>query len=170
MHVRLTTLALAAIALLLLAAVAVAPAMRVDLARSSVPLQVASTAAPADVPLADILSGRYQPGFFPALDGSVQAAPRADRVAWLRLQANVPPREAGERWYVRLERAPVDRLAVLLPDAPEREVAESRYFRLGSWDARWPDGFVLPSPMPSRATWRCTCAWKAMLMPTSGRS
>lgn len=146
MHVRLTTLALAAIALLLLAAVAVAPAMRVDLARSSVPLQVASTAAPADVPLADILSGRYQPGFFPALDGSVQAAPRADRVAWLRLQANVPPREAGERWYVRLERAPVDRLAVLLPDAPEREVAESRYFRLGSWDARWPDGFVLPLP------------------------
>ena len=146
MHVRLTTLALAAIALLLLAAVAVAPAMRVDLARSSVPLQVASTAAPVDVPLADILSGRYQPGFFPALEGSIQAAPRADRTVWLRLQANVPPREAGERWYVRLERAPVDRVAILLPDAPAQEVAESRYFRLGNWDARWPDGFVLPLP------------------------
>lgn len=146
MHVRLTTLALAAIALLLLAAVAVAPAMRMDLARSGVPLKVASTAAPNDVPLSDILSGRYQPGFFPALDGSVQAAPRADRIVWLRLQANVPPREAGERWYVRLERAPVDRVAVLLPGAPEREVAEARYFRLGSWDARWPDGFVLPLP------------------------
>lgn len=144
MHVRLTTLALAAIALLILAAVAVAPAMRVDLARSSVPLQVASTAAPPDVPLADILSGRYQPGFFPALDGSVQAAPRADRIVWLRLQASVPPRKAGDRWYVRLERAPVDRVAVLLPAAPGREVAESRYFRLGNWDARWPDGFVLP--------------------------
>lgn len=146
MHVRLTTLALAAIALLLLAAVAVAPAMRVDLARSSVPVQVASTAAPADVPLADILSGRYQPGFFPALDGSVQASPRANRIVWLRLQANVPPREPGERWYVRLERAPVDRVAVLLPAAPAEEIAESRYFRLGNWDARWPDGFVLPLP------------------------
>lgn len=146
MHVRLTTLALAAIALLLLAAVAVAPAMRVDLARSNVPLQVASTAAPADVPLADILSGRYQPGFFPALDGSVQASPRTNRIVWLRLQANVPPREAGERWYVRLERAPVERVAVLLPAAPTQEVAESRYFRLGNWDARWPDGFVLPLP------------------------
>ena len=146
MHVRLTTLALAAIALLLLAAVAVAPAMRVDLARSSVPIQVASTAAPPDVPLADILSGRYQPGFFPALDGAVQGSPRADRIVWLRLQANVPPRTQGERWYVRLERAAVDRVAVLLPAAPAREVAESRYFRLGSWDARWPDGFVLPLP------------------------
>ncbi len=146
MHVRLTTFALAAIALLLLAAVAVAPAMRVDLARSSVALQVASTAAPPDVPLADILSGRYQPGFFPALDGAVQASPRGNRIVWLRLQANVPPREAGERWYVRLERAPVDRVAVLLPRAPDREVAESRYFRLGTWDARWPDGFVLPLP------------------------
>jgi GGDEF domain-containing protein len=144
MHLRLTTFALAAIALLLLAAVAVAPATRVDLARSSVPIQVASTSAPDDVPLSDILIGRYQPGFFPILDGVVQGSPRADRVVWLRLQTQLP---AGERaWFVRLERAPVDRVAVLLPDQPLREVAESRFFRLGSWDARWPDGFVLPLP------------------------
>lgn len=146
MHLRLTTFALAAIALLLLAAVAVAPATRIDLVRSSVPVQVASTSAPDEVPLADILSGRYQPGFFPSMDGSVQASPRPEQVAWLRLRASLPA-EAGERrWFVRLERAPVDRVAVLLPESPAVEVAESRYFRLGSWDARWPDGFVLPLP------------------------
>lgn len=146
MHFRLTTLALAAIALVLLAAVAVAPAMRVDLARSSVPVQVASTSAPADTPLSDILVGRYQPGFFPALDGAVAASPRPDRVVWLRLQAQLPTAAAERAWFVRLERASVDRVAVLLPDAPAREVAESRFFRLGSWDARWPDGFVLALP------------------------
>ncbi len=144
MPLRLTTFTLAAIALLLLAAVAVAPAMRVDLARSSVPIQVASTTAPADVPLSDILIGRYQPGFFPVLDGAVQGSPRADRVVWLRLQAQLPAAERA--WFVRLERAPVDRVAVLLPDQPALEVAESRFFRLGRWDARWPDGFVLPLP------------------------
>lgn len=146
MPMRLTTFALGAIALLLLAAVAVAPATRVDLAQSGVPVQVASTAAPPDVPLADILSGRYQPGFFPALDGSVQASPRRANVVWLRLKANLPPREGDARWYVRLERAPIERVAVLLPAEPARELAESRYFRLGSWDARWPDGFVMPLP------------------------
>lgn len=146
MRLRLTTFALAAITLLLLAAVAVAPAMRVDLTRSSVPVQVASTTAPADVPLADILSGRYQPGFFPALGGTVRAEPRADRLVWLRLRASVPPREDGERWFVRLERAPLEGVAILLAETPSHPVAESRYFRLGSWDARWPDGFVLPLP------------------------
>lgn len=145
MHFRLTTLTLTAIALLLLGAVAVAPAMRVDLAQSSVPVELASTSAPADVPLADVLSGRYQPGFFPALDGSVKASPRPGQVVWLRLATEVP--EGGaRRWYVRLERAAVDRVAVVLPSAPEVEVTESRFFRLGSWDARWPDGFVLPLP------------------------
>lgn len=146
MHLRLQTLALVAIALVLLAAVAVAPATRVDLARSSVAIELASTSAPADVPLADILSGRYQPGFFPTLDGSVQASPRPAQVAWLRLQALLPPSERERRWFVRLERAPIDRVAVLLPESPSVEVAESRFFRLGSWDARWPDGFVLPLP------------------------
>jgi len=143
---RLTTIALAAIALLLLAAVAVAPATRVDLARSSVPVEVASTAAPSSVSLGDILIGRYQPGFFPALDGAVLGSPRPGRVVWLRLSARLPDDAGERRWYVRLERAPVDRVAVLLPDAPEHEVAESRFFRLGSWDARWPDGFVMALP------------------------
>ncbi|MFN3964640.1 MAG: hypothetical protein ACK4JC_04400 [Silanimonas lenta] len=146
MHLRLTTIALAALALLLLAAVAVAPATRVDLARSSLPLQVAHTAAPPAVPLADILVGRYQPGFYPALEGVVRASPRPDRVVWLRLRAEFPPPAEGVRWYVRLERAAIDRVAVLLPSAPGVEVAESRYFRLGEWDARWPDGFVMPLP------------------------
>lgn len=146
MHFRLTTLALVALALLLLVAVALAPATRMDLARSSTPIQVASTAAPRDVPLADILSGRYQPGFFPSLDGAVQASPRADSVVWLRLQARLPDDASERQWFVRLERAPVDRVAVLLARAPGNEVAESRYFRLGNWDARWPDGFVLPLP------------------------
>lgn len=140
---RLTTILLAAIALLLLAAVAVAPATRVDLGSRAVPVAVAATEAPADTPLADVLSGRHQPGFFPALDGVVEARPRPGRVVWLRLQAELGP---GERWYVRLERAPIERVAVLLPDQPAVELAESRYFRLGSWDARWPDGFVLPLP------------------------
>ena len=141
---RLTTIALAAIALLLLAAIAVAPATRIDLTRSSVPIEVGSTEAPADVPLADVLSGRQRPGFFPALDGSVLATPRPGTVTWLRLRAELP---AGQgRWYLRLERAPIDRVAVLLPAEPAREVAERRYFRLGSWDAGWPDGFVLPLP------------------------
>ena len=143
---RLTTIALAALALLLLAAVAVAPATRVDLARSSVPIEVASTSAPPAVPLNDILIGRYQPGFFPALDGAVPGSPRPDRVVWLRLTAQLPADAAERRWYVRLERATVDRVAVLLPDAPSREVAESRFFRLGTWDARWPDGFVMALP------------------------
>lgn len=146
MHLRLTTLALAAIALLLLAAVAVAPAMRVDLARSSVSIQVASTAAPADVALADILIGRFRPGFFPAFDGVVQGSPRADRVVWLRLQATLPTETPGRHWFVRIERAAVDRVAVLLPEQPEHELDESLFFRLGPWDARWPDGFVLALP------------------------
>jgi hypothetical protein len=143
---RLTTIALFAIALLLLAAVAVAPATRVDLARSSVPVAVASTSAPLDVPLSEILNGRYQPGFFPSLDGAVNGAARPDRVVWLRLQAKLDNASAKDGWFVRLERAPIDRVAVLLPDRPSVEVAESRYFRLGSWDARWPDGFVMPLP------------------------
>ena len=143
---RLTTIALVAIALLLLAAVAVAPATRVDLARSSVPVSVASTSAPVDVPLSEILNGRYQPGFFPSLDGAVRGAARPDRVVWLRLQAKLDTSPVKDGWFVRLERAPIDRVAVLLPDKPEVEVAESRYFRLGTWDARWPDGFVMPLP------------------------
>ena len=146
MYLRLQTLALAAIALLLLVAVAVAPATRVDLARSGVPIELGSTSAPPDVPLDDILVGRYQPGFFPALEGVVQGSPRPDRVVWLRLRAELPERAAERRWYVRLERASVDRVAVVLPQAPGIEVAESRFFRLGRWDARWPDGFVLPLP------------------------
>lgn len=140
---RLTTIALAAIALLLLVAMALAPAMRADLGRVAAAVAVASTEAPADTPLADVLSGRHQPGFFPELDGVVEARPRPGRVAWLRLQAEL---DAGERWYVRLERAPIRRVAVLLPDQPALECAESHYFRLGQWDARWPDGFVLPLP------------------------
>lgn len=140
---RLTTIALMAIALLLLAGIAVAPATRVDLARSAVPVAVAATEAPADTPLADVLSGRHRPGFFPALDGVVEASPRPGRVVWLRLQAEL---DAGDRWYVRLERTPIRRVAVLLPEQPTIELAESRYFRLGQWDARWPDGFVLPLP------------------------
>lgn len=142
---RLTTIALAAIALLLLlAAVAVAPATRIDLTRSSVPIEVGSTEAPADVPLVDVLSGRQRSGFFPALDGSLLATPRPGTVTWLRLRAELP---AGQtRWYLRLERAPIDRVAVLMPGELAREVAERPYFRLGSWDAEWPDGFVLPLP------------------------
>lgn len=140
---RLTTIALMAVALLLLAGIAVAPATRVDLARSAVPVAVAATEAPTDTPLADVLSGRHQPGFFPALDGVVEASPRPGRVVWLRLQAEL---DAGDRWYVRLERTPIGRVAVLLPEQPAIEQAESRYFRLGQWDARWPDGFVLPLP------------------------
>lgn len=140
---RLTTIALAAIALLLLVAMALAPAMRADLGRVAAAAALASTEAPADTPLADVLSGRHQPGFFPELDGVVEARPRPGRVAWLRLQAEL---DAGERWYVRLERAPIRRVAVLLPDQPALERAESHYFRLGQWDARWPDGFVLPLP------------------------
>lgn len=140
---RLTTITLVAIALLLLAGIAVAPATRVDLARSPVAVAVAATTAPADTPLADVLSGRHQPGFFPELDGVVEASPRPGRVVWLRLQAELG---AEDRWYVRLERAPIRRVAVLLPEQPAIEQAESHYFRLGQWDARWPDGFVLPLP------------------------
>jgi len=141
---RLTTIVLVAIALLLLAGIAVAPATRVDLARSAVPVMVAATEAPADTPLADVLSGRHQPGFFPALDGVVEASPRPGRVVWLRLQAEL---DDEGRWYVRLERTPIRRVALLLPEQPAIEQAESRYFRLGQWDARWPDGFVLPLPV-----------------------
>ncbi len=148
MHLRLTTIVLAAIALLVLAAVAVAPATRIDLARSSVPIAVASTTAPPEVPLADILIGRYQPGFFPDLDGIVAASPRTGRVVWLRLQAELPTNERA--WFVRVERANVDRVAVVLPARPAVEVAESRFFQIGSWDARWPDGFVLPLPADTR--------------------
>jgi len=60
----------------------------------------------------------------------VEASPRPGRVVWLRLQTELA--DEG-RWYVRLERTPIRRVALLLPEQPAIEQVESRYFRLGQW-------------------------------------
>jgi hypothetical protein len=143
---RSTSIAIVAFLVLLGLALAVAPAARPDLAEGHLPVRVASTSADEAVPLADILSGRYQPGFFPALDGVARVSPRRGRVVWLRVVAAGGSQDTETTGgFLRFDRVPVQGLSLFLADDPATARAEALAVRPVGAPAQ-PESFVLALP------------------------
>lgn len=99
---------------------------------------------PRGTPLADILSGRAQPGFVPLLTPGTTFHARHDNAIWLRLKIALPP-GPSERWQVDIVRVPVDRVRLRTIDG--NVVAEDTFFRPASMEREpWPSNFALPLP------------------------
>jgi diguanylate cyclase (GGDEF)-like protein len=125
--------------LILLALAPVLPALA-DTATIEPDMAVMET--PPDTPLADILSGRAQPGFNPAETNAIALTAPEGRSLWLRLRADIPT-DGAPRW-LSLDRQFIEHARLYLPDAPDRVVAETGYnVRPGGVD---PDQFALPLP------------------------
>ncbi len=124
-----------------------APSTSMDLSRSVVPVQLATTSSPLDIPIEDILSGKYQPGFYPMDADVLRLALSQDEAVWVRIKADIPSAQAGVEHYLRIERVPLEKITLYREEPVPAAIGESQSFQLGSWDARWPDGFVLLIPV-----------------------
>ncbi len=144
-NIRPTVFILGLVTVILLLAAILAPTSRIELSKSIAPLELATTQADSATALKDILSGYIRPGFFPESSGTLSLEPRRGKAIWIRIQTDLNVDDDQIR-FIRLERAPIDRLSLYLPEDPEKPVASAQFFRLGSWDSRWPDGFVLRLP------------------------
>lgn len=97
---------------------------------------------PPATPLADILSGRAQPGFTPEVKDAVALTAPEGRSLWLRLRVDVPA--DGQARWLRLDRQFIERLRLYLPDAPSQVAAETSFAeRSSATDA---DAFLLLLP------------------------
>src|SRR6185503_388087 len=76
---------------------------------------------PKATPLADILSGRAQPGFTPEEHSAIALNAPDGRSLWLRLRVDVPA-DGHARWLI-VDRQPIDHLRLYLPDAPSQVFA-----------------------------------------------
>jgi diguanylate cyclase (GGDEF)-like protein len=124
---------------------AVAPPVALAAATADGPpaFELAVMETPRGTPLADIVSGRAQPGFTPLLTPGTAFAARPDRAIWLRLRTTLPP-GPSERWRIDIVRVPLDRVRVRLPDG--RVVAEDTFYGTDGAAQPWPSNFELPLP------------------------
>jgi len=117
-----------------------ASTLAADSASPDIALAVMET--PPDTPLADILSGRAQPGFTPEVKAAIALTAPEDRSLWLRLRVDIPA--DGQARWLSLDRQFVQRLRLYLPDAPSQVVAETGFSEHPA--ATNPDAFLLLLP------------------------
>ncbi len=111
---------------------------------SSLPLELAVMETPVGTPLADILSGRAQPGFTPVLTPGFAFAARDGSAIWVRIRVELPPGDSS-RWRLVIPRVPLDRLRLRVPPTGQ-VVAENSFFRTGDDKSPWPANFELALP------------------------
>ena len=119
-----------------------APESRRDGPSPSFELAVMET--PRGTPLADIISGRAQPGFTPLMSAGTRFDAKPDDAVWLRVRTTLPP-GPSERWSIDVVRVPIDRLRLRLPDGTV--VAQDTFYKAASAAGPpWPSSFVLRLP------------------------
>jgi diguanylate cyclase (GGDEF)-like protein len=118
--------------------------MASTLAADPAPLETAMAVmdTPHDTPLADILSGRAQPGFTPEVKDAIALTAPEDRSLWLRLRMDIPA-DGQSRW-LSLDRQFIDRMRLYLPAAPAQIIAETGFSQHPT--ATGSDAFLLPLP------------------------
>lgn len=125
------------------------PAADGDTTRFVAPIQIARADVADTVPLGDLVSGKHMPGFFPVLEESVEVRPRPGVVSWLRVRYQIPE-GGGAGWFLRVDRAPFDRLS--LYDGRARLLDEVSFLKTPAWDGGWSEGFALALPSGNSGT------------------
>jgi len=97
---------------------------------------------PLGTPLADILSGRAQPGFTPEVRDAIALNAPEGRSLWLRLRVDMPP--DGQARSLSLDRQYIEHVRLYLPDAPSQVVAETGFDQHPAVSGS--DAFLLPLP------------------------
>lgn len=105
--------------------------------------ELAVKETPAGTTLDDILSGRAQPGFTPVLTPGFEFDARAGRETWVRIRTDLPPAPDGG-WRLGINRVPLDRIVLVLPDGAP--VAEAGFFAVRGEETPWPATFYLAVP------------------------
>jgi diguanylate cyclase (GGDEF)-like protein len=119
-----------------------APAGAPPMATPSFELAVMET--PIGTPLADILSGRAQPGFTPLLTPGLKFDTQPDRALWLRIRTTLPP-GPSENWRLDLVRVPLDHVRLRLP--PDGTVvAQQSFYDAPAGREPWSSNFALALP------------------------
>lgn len=111
-------------------------------ATDEAPAQLALMETPTDTPLADILSGKAQPGFTPVLSPGLSFSLDDDKAIWLRVRADLPAVDSS--WVLWLDRQPIDQLQLYQSNAPDQVVASAGFGEKGV--TRWPSGYLLAVP------------------------
>lgn len=132
----------------LLLALALAPltqaqAQGVVVDSSQTQLAMAVMETPSGTPLADILSGRAQPGFTPEVRNSIAVNAPEGKSLWLRLRVDIA--HDGQRRWLSVDRQFIEHLRLYLPAAPEQIVAEAGFAEKPA-GLTSSDVFVLPLP------------------------
>lgn len=101
----------------------------------------------ADVRLDRIVSGAYDPQFLP-VQGAVQLRGGSGYTHWLRLNAQLPADAERRDWMLRVERTPIERMALYLarPGGPPLEVTR-RFFRPDASEGVLFSAFGFPLPV-----------------------
>jgi diguanylate cyclase (GGDEF)-like protein len=105
-------------------------------------LAMAIMETPVDTPLADILSGRAQPGFTPEVRDAIALTAPEGRSLWLRLRVDMPA--DGQEHWLSLDRQFIEHLRLYQPAAPTVVVAENGFGQHPK--ASGADTFLLPLP------------------------
>ena len=103
----------------------------------------AIVAAPSEISLDQIVTGRAKIGFNPVVADGIHAIGRPGTTLWLRIRTQIPA--DGTPRFVSLPRQAIDSLRLYLGDNPDNPVASTGIAETDE-AARWPDYFVLALP------------------------